>query len=71
MQSSKIIEIDGVFAGAAITLPDQSGWRFVSADQRAMQADGCTAPTLQDARMLARRAWFTAATQPARVAEPV
>lgn len=59
MQTSKIIEIDGVFIGAAISLPEAQGWRFVSADQRASEADGCTAPTLRDAQMLAKRAFVT------------
>jgi hypothetical protein len=59
MQTSKVIEIDGVFIGAAISLPEEQGWRFVSADRRTSEADGCTALTLQDTRMLARRAFIT------------
>jgi hypothetical protein len=65
MQTSRIIEADGIFIGAAVSLPESQGWRFVSADSRAAGADGCTAPTLRDARILARRAFFSA-----RVREP-
>jgi hypothetical protein len=60
MQSSRIIEAQGVFIGAAILLPEAQGWRFVSADSRAAGADGCTAPTLRDAGIVARRAFFNA-----------
>jgi hypothetical protein len=60
MHTSKVVEVDGVFVGAAIMLPESKGWRFVSADRRARDADGCTAPTLHDAQLLARRAFLTA-----------
>lgn len=60
MQTSKIVEIDGVFVGAAVLLPDSQGWRFVAADHRADAANGCTAATLHDAQQLAKRAFFTA-----------
>ena len=59
MQTSKIIEIGGVFIGAVISLPGSRGWRFVSADDRTRAADGCTALTLEDAQVLARRAFLT------------
>jgi hypothetical protein len=58
MQDSKIVEVDGIFIGAAVMLPEAKGWRFVSADIRASQADGCTAPTLADAQVLAKRAFL-------------
>ena len=61
MQTSRIIEVDGVFIGAAISLPEKQGWRFVSADYRTSAADGTTAPTLADASILARRAFVTSA----------
>jgi len=60
MQKSKIVEIDGVFIGAAVLLPDSQGWRFVAADHRADAANGCTAATLHDAQLMAKRAFFTA-----------
>jgi hypothetical protein len=60
MQTSKIVEVAGVFIGAAIRLPESQGWRFKAADHRADKADGVTAPTLHDAQMLARRAFLTA-----------
>jgi hypothetical protein len=59
MQTSKIVEIDGIFVGAAVLLPERQGWRFVSTDERAREADGCTAPTLHEAQVLARRAFAT------------
>ena len=59
MQSSKVIEIDGVFIGAAIRLAEPQGWQFVSADCRTSEADGHIAPTLYDTQMLARRAFVT------------
>ncbi len=58
MQSSKVVEVDGVFVGAAIRLPE--GWQFVSADVRASGADGATAATFAGAQMLARQAVATA-----------
>jgi hypothetical protein len=58
MQKSKIVEVDGIFIGAAVLLPDAQGWRFVAADHRADDANGCTAPTLHDAEQLAKRAFF-------------
>jgi hypothetical protein len=69
MQTSKIVEVDGVFIGAAVLLPEAQGWRFVAADQRAYDADGRTAPTLHDAQQLAKRAFFTSRSR-ALVAEP-
>lgn len=70
MQTSKIVEVDGVFIGAAVLLPEAQGWRFVAADHRADSADGRTAPTLHDAQQLAKRAYFTSrgrALAPCRV----
>jgi hypothetical protein len=63
MQTSKIVEVDGVFIGAAVLLPDSKGWRFVAADHRADAADGRTAPTLHDAQLLAKKAFFTSRSQ--------
>jgi hypothetical protein len=59
MHTSKIVEVDGVFIGAAVLLPDAQGWRFIAADHRADAADGRTAPTLHDTQQLAKRAFFT------------
>ncbi len=59
MQSSKIIEIDGVFVGAALHVSDAQGWRFVAADTRVDGADGVMSASLEDAQMAARRAFFT------------
>ena len=59
MQKSKIVEVDGIFIGAAVLLSDSEGWRFVAADHRADEANGRTAPTLHDAQQLAKRAFFS------------
>jgi hypothetical protein len=69
MQTSKIVEVDGVFIGAAVLLPGAQGWRFVAADHRADDADGRTAPTLYGAQQLAKRAFFTSRSR-ALVAGP-
>lgn len=59
MKTSKVVEVDGVFIGAAVLLPNNKGWRFVAAHARAQEADGITAPTLHDAQLAARRAYVT------------
>ncbi len=66
MEKSKVVEVDGVFIGAAVLLPNNKGWRFVAAHTRAQNADGMTAPTLHDAQMAAKRAFMTS-----RLPEPV
>jgi hypothetical protein len=71
MQTSKIVEVDGIFIGAAILLPGAQGWRFVAADHRADEADGRTAPTLHDAQQLAKRAFFTSRSRPAPLPDAV
>jgi len=60
MQQSKIIEINGVFVGAAVSLRNQAGWQVVAADARASRADGRIAATFQDASALARQAFWAA-----------
>ncbi len=57
MQTSKVVEVDGIFIGAAIMLLNAEGWRFVAAHARAQQADGITAPTLVEAQLAAKRAF--------------
>jgi hypothetical protein len=59
MQKSKIVEVDGIFIGAAVQLADCEGWRFVAADRRADEANGRIVPTLHDAQQLAKRAFFS------------
>ena len=56
MQDSRVIEIDGVFLGAAVALSDSRGWRIVVADPRVERLDGTIAPSLHDVRRLARQA---------------
>ena len=73
MQGSRVVEIDGVFIGAAVLLPDK-GWRFVATHPRAQEADGIIAPTLHDAQQAAKRAFVTsrlhAAGPPAEAQPP-
>jgi hypothetical protein len=58
MQKSKIIELNGIFLGAAVALRDQPGWRVVATDSRIGPADGRIAATYQDASALARAAFW-------------
>ena len=60
MQTSKIIEVNGVFVGAAVLLPRAQGWRFVAADQRVIPLDGSVAETIEDTRRIARRLFLAA-----------
>ena len=53
-----MIEADGVFLGAAVSLPDAQGWRFVAANDRVGNLHGTIVPTLMDARRLARQAFL-------------
>jgi len=58
MQKSCIIEVDGVFLGAAVALPDEQGWRFVAANDRVGPLDGQVAPSLRETQRLARQAFL-------------
>ena len=60
MQTSKVIEVNGVFLGAAVMLPRAQGWRFVAADQRVGTLDGSIADTIEDTRRIARRIFLAA-----------
>jgi hypothetical protein len=53
MLRSHIIEIDGVFVGAAVHI--DRGYRFVATDFRLEDIDSTTWPTLADIRRVARR----------------
>jgi hypothetical protein len=66
MLQSHIIDVDGVFVGAAIRI--DRGYRFVATDFRLEELDSSIRPTLEDVRRLARRA-LVAAT-PARPIAP-
>jgi hypothetical protein len=63
MLQSHIIEIDGVFVGAAVRL--DRGYRFVATDMRLEDLDGSIWPNLEDVRRLARRALYPAPLAPA------
>jgi hypothetical protein len=71
MQDSRIIEVDGVFLGAAVALPDDQGWRFVAANDRVGQLDGRILASLSDARRLARQTFLAAGGLVPRVKEAV
>ncbi len=60
MQTSKIIEADGVFIGAAMELPSREGWRFVAAHPRASSADGSVFATFEDVRARAKHVFLLA-----------
>jgi hypothetical protein len=53
MLQSHVIEIDGIFVGAAIRL--DTGYRFVATDMRLEELDSRTWPSLADVRRLARQ----------------
>jgi hypothetical protein len=52
MIQSHVIDVDGVFVGAAVRL--DTGYRFVATDCRLEQLDSTVWPTLADVRRLAR-----------------
>ena len=57
MIQSHVIDVDGVFVGAAVRL--DTGYRFVATDFRLEQLDSTIWPTLADVRRLARRLYLT------------
>ena len=58
MLQSHIIDLDGVFVGAAIRI--DRGYRFVATDFRLEELDSSIWPTLEDVRRVARRALVSA-----------
>ncbi len=57
MLQSHVIDVDGVFVGAAIRL--DTGYRFVATDCRLEQLDSTIWPSLADVERLARRLYLT------------
>lgn len=57
MLQSHIINIDGVFVGAAVRL--EQGYRFIATDIRLEKLDQSIWPTLADVQRLARRLYLT------------
>jgi hypothetical protein len=53
MIQSHVIDVDGVFVGAAVRL--DRGYRFVATDVRLEDLDATIWPTLADVQRLARR----------------
>jgi hypothetical protein len=60
MLDSRVIEVDGIFLGAAVSLPAHEGWRFVAADTRMGGIDGCVTHSLDETQRMAKRALFAA-----------
>ena len=58
MIQSHIVEIDGIFVGAAVRQPD--GYRFVAVDVRLDDLDGRVLPSLPDVQRQARSLFLTA-----------
>lgn len=61
MLQSHVIDIDGVFVGAAIRL--DTGYRFIATDMRLEELDATTWPSLADVERLARRMMARAAPE--------
>ena len=53
MPQSHVIDVDGVFVGAAVRI--DSGFRFVATDLRLHELDSTVWPTLADVQRMARR----------------
>jgi hypothetical protein len=72
MLQSHVIDVDGVFVGAAIRI--DRGYRFVATDFRLEELDSTIWPTLADVRRLARRLYLTGSfaghNTPEAVADP-
>jgi hypothetical protein len=54
MLQSHVIDIDGIFAGAAVRL--DTGYRFIATNMKLDDLDGSVWPSLDDIRRLARQA---------------
>jgi hypothetical protein len=57
MLQSHVVEVDGIFVGAAVRQPE--GYRFVAVDVRLDQIDGRVWPTLADVRRYARSTFLS------------
>ena len=68
MLQSHIIDIDGVFVGAAIRI--DRGYRFVAIDFRLEDLDSTIWPTLADVQRLARRLYLTGSFASPTAPEP-
>jgi hypothetical protein len=66
---SHIIDVDGVFVGAAIRI--DRGYRFVATDFRPEELDSSLWPTLEDVRRVASRALLAPMSAGATVSPPL
>lgn len=55
MLQSHVIDIDGIFVGAAVRL--DSGYRFIATNMKLDDLDGSIWPSLADIQRLARQAF--------------
>ena len=60
MRDSRVLEVNGVFLGAAIALPNREGWRLVAANDRMGRFNGCVVATWPEAQQMARQAFMSA-----------
>jgi hypothetical protein len=65
MLQSHVVEIDGIFVGAAVRLPE--GYKFVAVDVRLDGLDGRVLPTLAELRRIVRAVFFGGHPPPAAV----
>lgn len=63
MLQSHVIDIDGIFVGAAVRL--DTGYRFIATDMKLDDLDGSVWPSLADIHRLARQV-FMGGRRPAR-----
>ena len=68
MLQSHIIEIDGVFVGAAVRI--DRGYRFVAIDFRLEELDSTICRTLADVQRLARRLYLNGSFASPTTSEP-
>jgi hypothetical protein len=56
MLQSHVIDVDGIFVGAAVRL--DTGYRFIATNMKVEDLDGSTWPTLAEIQRLARRVYL-------------
>jgi hypothetical protein len=58
MQTSKIIEVDGIFLGAAVALPSHQGWQFVASHSQLGDMSGYRAANVTEIQRMVRQAFL-------------
>jgi len=59
MGKSRVLVVDGVFIGAVVSTPEESGWRIVAAHERIRALDGRMTASVQEAERLARQTYLS------------